>query len=140
VAAKVEEAPPPAPTPTPAPIAPPRPVVAPPKPVVAAGPGNYDGLLQAHFGSAWTAARAVMMCESGSRADAIGDGHLTYWQNGVKYGFSVGLMQIRYLPGRPDPSLLLNPEFNIRHAAGMWKAQGYRFHPAWTCARKVGVA
>lgn len=112
------------PTPTPTLI---KKVVVPHAPVVSrAKPSNYDGLLQAHFGSSWLIARAVMMAESGGRSDAIGDGHLTYYVNGIKFGYSVGLFQIRQLPGRPSTTSLMSPEFNIRHAAGMWRSQGWK--------------
>jgi len=81
-------------------------------------------------------ALAVMKCESGGRADARGDGHLTYTLNGVEYGASYGLMQIRSLPGRPSPSKLVDPQFNLDYAYGMWKSQGWR---PWTCARNLGI-
>jgi hypothetical protein len=100
--------------------------------VTSASTGNYDELLKAHFGNDWWIARAVMLAESGGRRDAIGDNHLTYFQGGIKYGYSVGLFQIRFLPGRPDPNLMLDPEYNIRHAADMWRAQGWRPWSAYT--------
>jgi hypothetical protein len=43
---------------------------------------------------------AISMAESGCRADIVGDGHLTYYQGEVEYGYSYSFLQIRYLPGR----------------------------------------
>jgi hypothetical protein len=74
-----------------------------------------------------------MACESQGHEDAVGDGHLTYWHGNVQYGMSVGLMQIRYLKGRPAPAQLLDPEFNIKYASQMFKTQGW---VPWTC-RKI---
>lgn len=81
-------------------------------------------------------ALAIMKCESGGRADARGDGHLTYMLNGIEYGASYGLMQIRHLPGRPAPSKLVDPKFNLDYAYGMYKSSGWG---PWTCARKLGI-
>lgn len=64
--------------------------------------------------------------ESGMRCDAIGDGHIAFIKNDVEYGKSYGLFQIRYLVGRPDPILLLNCEFNLNYAHGMWLTQGFK--------------
>ena len=97
---------------------------------------NWDALLQAHFGTSWQTAKAVMTCESGGNANAIGDRSLVYWVAGKLFGYSIGLFQIRQLPGRPSTEQLLNPEFNIQHAAGMWRAQGWK---PWTCAKKLGI-
>jgi hypothetical protein len=86
----------------------------------------------------------VMNCESwnpywgtGGDPSAIGDTTLTFNQAGTTYGYSVGLMQIRRLPGRPEKDWLLNPENNIRYAAGMYRAQGFR---PWSCAKHIGLA
>ncbi len=73
----------------------------------------------------------VMMGESGGRADAVGDNYPIRGQTIPSYG----LMQIRALPGRPSPEQLKDPDFNMKYAAGMWKAQGWR---PWTVARNLG--
>lgn len=86
----------------------------------------YDKLLARHFGDDIGIAKAVMQAESGCRADAVGDGHLTYIQDGVTYGMSCGLFQIRYLPGRPNCSEMHDASKNIRYAATMFKASGWQ--------------
>jgi len=62
-------------------------------------------------------AYAVCMAESNGNPLAYGDG-------GTKYP-SIGLMQIRTLPGRPSIEQLYNPEFNMQFAYNMWKNQGF---------------
>ncbi len=79
-----------------------------------------------YFGDQCELASAVFFAESGLRCEAVGDGALAYFQDGVEYGKSYGVAQIRHLPGRPDPSTLLDCESNIKHAYGMYKAQGFR--------------
>jgi hypothetical protein len=80
----------------------------------------------------WANALAVMKGESGGNAGAVGD---NYPINGV-YAPSYGLFQIRGLPGRPDKNQLLDPEFNVKYAADMYKNQGWG---PWTAARKLGI-
>lgn len=76
----------------------------------------------------WThkVALAVMSAESGGRPDEIGDSHLTFWENGIKYGESYGCMQIRYLPGRPIPEKLLDPVFNAEYAYHLYQKKGFQ--------------
>lgn len=76
------------------------------------------------FGEDADIALALSFCESGLRADAVGDHAISYVENGIEYGKSYGLFQIRYLPGRPTPEQLLNPEFNVKFAKQMYDAQG----------------
>lgn len=78
-----------------------------------------------YFGNQCEIATAIFFAESGLRCEAVGDGGLAYFQDGVEYGKSYGVAQIRHLPGRPDPGTLLDCESNIRHAYGMWQAQGW---------------
>ena len=80
-----------------------------------------------------TVAMNVARAESGLRPDARGDAHLTYYQNGTRYGDSWGCFQIRYLPGRPSPSQLVNAQFNVQYAYNMYKSQGW--HQPWTVCR-----
>lgn len=110
-------------TPTPTP-APPQPVQQAPKVVkTRIAPGNYDRLLQAHFGASWQYAKKVMLCESSGRPDAIGPTD--------KQGYNpIGLMQIKNFPGRPSTEALKNPEVNIAHAAMMVRTQGWA---PWEC-------
>lgn len=78
----------------------------------------------------------IFGCESGLREDAKGDMHLTFVQDGITYGYSSGVAQIRYLPGRPDPKLMLKPYYNIKYARQLYDA--HNFSP-WTCYRKPGI-
>ena len=80
--------------------------------------------------SEWSNAEKVMQAESGGKADNIGD---NYPINGQTIP-SVGLFQIRTLPGRPTAEQLKDPEFNVKYAADMWKSQGWE---PWTTARKM---
>lgn len=71
---------------------------------------------------------AIFKAESGLRCEAVGDGHLKVGE----YGASYGIAQIRYLKGRPKPEQLLDCEFNINYAYGMYKAQGWKPWSAYT--------
>lgn len=82
-------------------------------------------------------ALAVMHCESGGVSSRVGDTNLTYWSDGTLYGYSVGLMQVRRLPGRPEKDWLLDPENNIKWSAGLWRARGWQ--PSWSCATRLGI-
>jgi len=79
---------------------------------------------------------AIFTCESGINPKAVGDKSLQYVQNGITYGASYGIAQIRYLPGRPDPEWLLNPTNNLEYARQLYERSGVN---PWTCSRK-GVA
>jgi hypothetical protein len=78
----------------------------------------------------------ICVCESSGNPHAIGDGHLTYKVGATVYGYSVGLLQVRYLPGREHYGNLQDPSTNIAAAYDIWKRQGYN---AWTCYRKIGT-
>lgn len=69
-------------------------------------------------------AYGVCMAESGGNPKAFGDGNTAYP--------SIGLMQIRTLPGRPSKEQLEDPEFNVQYAYNMWKGQGWRPWSAYT--------
>ncbi len=75
----------------------------------------------------------VMRAESGCNPTAVGDGHLTYFQNGTRYGMSCGLFQVRFLPGRPSCSEMQNPEANIAKAFKLYASGGWRH---WTVCNK----
>jgi hypothetical protein len=79
----------------------------------------------------WDRAKNVMMGESGGRSDAVGD---NYPIRGETIP-SVGLFQIRTLPGRPTAEQLKNPELNVKYAADMQKNQGWG---PWTVAHNLG--
>jgi hypothetical protein len=70
--------------------------------------------------------------ESAGNPGAVGD---QYKIAGV-YAPSYGYFQIRALKGRPSGKQLLDPEFNVKYAAKLWKAEGWK---PWTAARKLGL-
>ena len=73
----------------------------------------------------------VCKAESKGKVDAVGDTTLTYVQDGVTYGMSCGMLQVRILPGRNITCEdMHNPENNVAKAFEIWKAQSYQ---AWTC-------
>lgn len=96
---------------------------------------SYDALIIENFGSEnLITAKAIMRAESGCDPKAIGDGHITYYQNGRKYGYSVSLFQVRILPGREQCDSL-DPTVNIPCASKVYKSQGWL---AWSvCRTKV---
>lgn len=72
----------------------------------------------------------VCKAESKGKVDAVGDTTLTYVQNGVTYGMSCGMLQVRVLPGRNITCEdMHNPENNVAKAFEIWKAQSYT---AWS--------
>lgn len=95
---------------------------------------NIHPLIKKYFPkSQWLNAQRVMQAESSGNPSAIGD---RYPIAGV-YAPSYGLFQIRGLPGRPSPRQLLDPEFNVKYAAQLFKQQG--FQPWYNTARKLGL-
>ena len=89
-------------------------------------PGKIEKKIRKTFKDCPDLAVAVAKAENrGMIPNKIGDGHLTFQQDGITYGFSVGIFQIRYLPGRPNPEELKNPDFNIKYAYEMFKGSGW---------------
>lgn len=83
---------------------------------------SVEDLIIETFGDKWRIAYAVARAESGLREDAIGDYTLDYrGKDGNVYGMSLGVFQIRYLPGRPKVKDLLTAKFNIEYAYKMSK-------------------
>ena len=66
---------------------------------------------------------AIAKAESGCRSNARGDGHLTYTQNSRTYGYSLGLFQVRILPGREHCDTN-EVQVNVRCAYNIYKGQG----------------
>jgi hypothetical protein len=100
------------------------------------GTSEVERLIEITFGQN-SVMKKIAYCESGFQEKAIGDGHLTYMHNGVEYGKSYGVFQIRHLPGRPDPKKLMEAEFNIAYAKKLYDAS--RLSPWVNCTRKVGA-
>lgn len=69
---------------------------------------------------------AVAKAESRLIHNNIGDLAIVYWEDGKQYGMSVGVFQIRILPGRPDIGTLLNVDENIRFARDLWERSGWQ--------------
>ncbi len=105
----------------------PPPPPPPPAPVQPSGPHAWDGLLQQHFGAAWTTAKRILICESGGNPLAM---------NTRPPDYSVGLFQINLYGGnaanRPSEGWLKVGANNIAYAAQMYRNAGYSFRD-WTC-------
>lgn len=71
-------------------------------------------------------ATAVMKAESKCEPKARGDTDLVYEENGREYGYSVGVFQIRILPGREDCDTY-DLETNVRCAYDIYTAAGGKF-------------
>lgn len=72
--------------------------------------------------------QAIAHAESHCNITATGDGHLTFYQHGRRYGYSVSVLQVRILPGRESCDAH-NLQINVKCAYAVWKSQGYA---AWT--------
>lgn len=71
---------------------------------------------------------AISKSESGCRSNARGDNHLTFTRNGRTYGYSLGLFQVRILPGR-ERCDTYDVQVNVRCAHDIFQGQGYN---AWS--------
>lgn len=107
-----------------------------PKPVVAVqhpvGCENYKALVSKYDWNV-NVALNVMHAESGCNPSAVGDTTLTYVENGVTYGMSCGLFQVRNLPGRPNCEQMKIPEANIAMAYQLYAGGGWQH---WTVCNK----
>ena len=74
---------------------------------------------------------AIAQAESNCREDALGDTSLTYSQNGRNYGYSVGPLQVRILPGREWCET--GDYYDCAH--NIWKSQGYKAWSVYTNGR-----
>jgi hypothetical protein len=95
------------------------------------GLGEIENKIKDKFGDD-KIALAVARAESQLKPDNIGDQHLQYKKDGITYGASYGVFQIRYLPGRPTPDKLLDPDFNIEYAYQMYQKGGWSPWSAYT--------
>jgi hypothetical protein len=71
---------------------------------------------------------AIAEAESHCRAEARGDGHLTYIVAGREYGYSVSALQVRILEGREHCDAY-DISVNVKCAYAIWRGQGYE---AWS--------
>jgi hypothetical protein len=97
-------------------------------------PTSLEQKIRAKFGESADTALAIAFCESGIREEAIGDGHIAYYQDGIEYGKSYGIFQVRHLPGRPSPEWLLNADNNIEYAYQLFQRSGWN---PWSCASRI---
>ena len=67
-----------------------------------------------------------MKAESKCEPKARGDTDLVYQENGREYGYSVGVFQIRILPGRENCDTY-DLETNVRCAHDIYSAAGGKF-------------
>jgi len=93
---------------------------------------DIEALICQYFTDNCDVAIAVARCESGLRDHAVGDHAIAYIQDGVEYGKSYGVFQIRSLPGRPEPEKLLDPSFNVQYAYNLYKRSGFTPWSAYT--------
>lgn len=97
---------------------------------------NYGGdmtqMIKDKFGVNADKAIIIAQCESGMNPNSIGDRGLV---GADGYGASYGLFQIRYLRGRPSPTQLLDPTFNINYAYNM--SGGGTNWSAWSCKKRL---
>ena len=88
----------------------------------------------------WVNALKVIQLESGGNPNAVGDKQIIPNDLSEKLGHAIpsyGLFQIRALLGRPDPSELVNPEFNVQYAANLYKQSGW--NPWYNSGKKLGL-
>lgn len=69
-------------------------------------------------------ALAVAKAESACQADARGDEDLVYQENGREYGYSVGVFQVRILPGREECDTY-NVATNVKCAYNIYRESGW---------------
>lgn len=74
---------------------------------------------------------AISKAESHCRTDAVGDKTLTFTKNGRTYGYSIGALQVRILPGREWCET--GDYYECAH--NIWKSQGYRAWSVYTNKR-----
>lgn len=96
---------------------------------------NVEAYIKQVFGKDARVALAVSFAESGRRCNAVGDGGLQFSRDGVKYGASYGVFQIRHLKGRPSPEQLLDCKTNIDYAFKLFQSSGW--YPWSVCKKKV---
>ena len=95
---------------------------------------NIESMICEVFGQDCEMALKIAQCESGVREEAVGDHAIAYMQDGIEYGKSYGIFQIRHLPGRPDPSQLLDAKFNINYAWNLYQRSSWN---PWSCKYKL---
>lgn len=84
----------------------------------------------------------IIKCESRFNSDTIGDLGIQFEKDGKLWGRSVGLAQVRILPGRTDnpkeyEKQLKDVDFNLKEGRGIYDRQGLG---AWmNCAKRVGA-
>ena len=68
---------------------------------------------------------AISQAESSCNQEAVGDTNITFTQDGRTYGYSIGSLQVRILPGREWCET--GDYYECAHT--IWQQQGYN---AWS--------
>lgn len=98
--------------------------VKPPKPVANGCEAVYNLATQYTDWSPHVMTR-IAQAESGCRFNAVGDGHLTYYNaSGKLIGMSCGPWQVRVLDGRPSCAQLQQPQVSVEWAHKIYLSQG----------------
>ena len=112
------------------------PTIEPKKQGIKPDENNYKAIVAKYFPDCPELAWQVVKKESGGNPNAHNFSHRTKDD-------SWGLFQINrygYLKTRPEPDKLVNAEFNIKYARGMYEASGYTFKFHWkTTSNKLGL-
>jgi len=85
---------------------------------------GIEAVVRETFGKDGDKMVKIMRCESQGNHKAIGDTKIAYIKDGIVYGMSYGLFQVRHLEGRPDPAKLFDPKHNIETAKKIYDTQG----------------
>ncbi|MDI6777575.1 MAG: hypothetical protein QMD77_00100 [Patescibacteria group bacterium] len=95
--------------------------------ITSAPPSEIEKLIRKIWNNEEEAKIAIAVAKSESHLNpkSIGDQHLKFYKDGKEYGASYGVFQIRHLEGRPDPSQLLDPEFNVKYAYELYQKSGF---------------
>jgi hypothetical protein len=88
--------------------------------------------------SEWDGRTMYGICKAESKGNvkAVGDTTITFVKNGVTYGMSCGMLQVRILPGRGITcEQMHDPEQNVAKAYEIWNAQSYAAWSVYTNGR-----
>ncbi|MCL2371737.1 hypothetical protein FWC63_03310 [Candidatus Saccharibacteria bacterium] len=95
---------------------------------------EIDAALEAYDDWPIETMRAIARAESKCDVSTIGDTNLTFERYGRTYGYSVGAMQVRILPGREHCDTL-DVETNVSCANWIYNYQGLRAWSVWNNGR-----
>jgi hypothetical protein len=84
---------------------------------------SVEDKIRAAFPEDPETAVAIAKAESRLKPEVVGDRHLA-WEDG-RNGMSCGVFQIRVFPNRPACEQLLDEDFNIEYARGLYERFGW---------------